>query len=160
MRDRDAPIGDFFPKKKRSDPARQQLATASGPIWRSAYRHWRTLFILKSTDGSSRAELRLPNEGGATIKKCWTTQPGWRNSCDAETSRHHRVCSAKRKARGGVSPACGMRNDHRMNGHAIIAADVRQFDRLINKDGVFSTHKALKTLVRTAVTLNKSRVRS
>jgi len=53
-----------------------------------------------------------------------------------------------------------MRNDHRMNGHAIIAADVRQFDRLINKDGVFSTHKALKTLVRTAVTLNKSRVRS
>src|SRR5262249_31484569 len=93
-------------------------------------------------------------------KKCWTTQPGWRNSCDAETSRHHRVCSAKRKARGGVSPACGMRNDHRMNGHVIIAADVRQFDRLINKDGVFSTHKALKTLVRTAVPLNKSRVRS
>jgi hypothetical protein len=42
-----------------------------------------------------------------------------------------------------------------MNGHAIIAADVRQFDRLINKDGVFGTHKALKTLVRTAVTLDK-----
>ena len=76
---------------------------------------------------------------------------------DVEASRLQRR-SGKRC--GGVSPACGMRNDHRMNGHAIIAADVRQFDRLINKDGVFSTHKALKTLVRTAVTLNKSRVRS
>src|SRR5262249_14018018 len=91
--------------------------------------------------------------------KCWTTQPGWRNSCDAETSRH-RVCSAKRKARGGVSPACGVRNDHRMNGHAIIAADVSQSDRLINKDAVFSAHKALKTLCRTSVAWKKCIVRS
>jgi hypothetical protein len=101
VRDRDAPIGDFFPKKKRSDPARQQLATASGPIWRSAYRHWRTLFILKSTDGSSRAELRLPNEGARQSKSVGRRSPA--GGTAATRRRRGIIASAARSGKRVVA---------------------------------------------------------